>query len=144
VLASFLIEVLRRFITENKLGVVAGEGGMMRLAPGLVRIPDVSFISWDKLPARRVPLDQLPDLVPDLAVEVLSESNTAEEMQRKLKDYFDAGVQLVWHIDPRARTVEVFTGPGQPTVLREGQNLDGGSVLPRFSLPVHDLFAALV
>jgi Uma2 family endonuclease len=84
---------------------VAGEAGMMQLAPGLVRIPDVSFISWDRFPDRKLPRDPVPHLAPDLAVEVLSQSNTPKEMDRKRRDYFNAGCKLVWITDPETRTV---------------------------------------
>ena len=85
----------------------------------------------------------IPDLAPDLAVEVLSEGNTKQEMERKLKDYFFAGVRLVWYIDVKKRTVEVYTSPDQGVTLTEGQNLDGGDVLPGFRLPLRQLFARL-
>ena len=75
----------------------------MKLAEKLVRIPDVSFTNWDRVPGRVVPDAPVPDLAPDLAVEVLSEGNTREEMERKLKEYFHSDVQLVWYIDPRKR-----------------------------------------
>jgi Uma2 family endonuclease len=140
-LAAFLIRMLGNFVAAAKLGIVAGEAGMMRLAAGLVRIPDVSFVSWDRLPGRRVPREPIPDLAPDLAVEVLSESNTAREMERKLHDYFAAGVRLVWYVDPEARTVRVYTAPDQSALLREEDTLDGGAVPPGFALPLRELFA---
>jgi Uma2 family endonuclease len=111
--------------------------------PRLVRIPDVSFVSWDRLPKREVPADPIPDLAPDLAVEVLSEGNTEKEMQRKLKEYFLAGVRLVWYVDPRTRTVEVYSAPDQRTVLMEQQTLTGGDVLPGLALPLRQVFARM-
>ena len=69
---------------------------MIRLAPGLIRIPDVSFISWHRLPGRTIPHEAILSTAPDLAVEVLSPGNTQREMQAKLKEYFDgmpAGTQ---------------------------------------------------
>ncbi len=54
------------------------------------------------MPGGRLPAEAIPSLVPDLAVEVLSPSNTAAEMDQKLRDYFAAGVRLVWYLDPRA------------------------------------------
>ena len=142
-LAGALIESIRSFIRPLNLGLVTGEAGMMRLAPGLVRIPDVAFISWERLPGRRVPAEPIPDLAPDLAVEVLSESNTEGEMARKRHEYFGAGVQLVWIVDPTSRTVAVYNTPDQSTVLQETQTLEGGTVLPGFALPLQDLFAEL-
>jgi Uma2 family endonuclease len=116
---------------------------MMRLAPGLVRIPDVSFVRWEQFPNRKVTLEPVPDLYPDLAIEVLSPSNTAQEMERKLHDFFAAGSKLVWYVDWRRRTVTVYTAPDQSTVLREDQTLEGGAVLPGFTLPLRQLFAQL-
>jgi Uma2 family endonuclease len=142
-LACALIEILRGFVRSRKLGLVTGEAGMMRLMVGLIRIPDVAFISWSRLPNRRVPTEPLPDVTPDLAVEVLSASNTPREMARKRQEYFSAGVQVVWQVDLDMRTVEVFTAPDQSTVLHETHILDGGPVLPGFTLPLRELFAEL-
>ncbi len=139
-LAIALSYFLEDFLTLHNLGIVAGADGMIRLAPRLVRIPDVSFISWKRLPKRKIPREPVPHLVPDLAVEVLSESNTEAEMKRKIREYFDAGVQLVWLIDPETRTAEVYTAPDQSTLLREKQFLDGGTVLPGFRLLIRKLF----
>jgi Uma2 family endonuclease len=107
----------------------------------LVRTPDVSFISWDRLPDRKLPAEPIPDLVPDLAVEVLSATNTAEEMRLKLKDYFKAGVSLVWFIDPATQTAEAFTSPKKKTSIGRGGSLDGGRVLPGFRLTLESLLA---
>ena len=141
-LAVFLGELLNAFVRKNRLGFTLGEAGMMRLAPGLVRIPDISFISWDRLPDRRVPREPIPDLAPDLAVEVISRHNTRQEMDRKLQDYFAAGVRLVWHVyhSPR-REVWVYVSPTEHSVVREDETLDGGAVLPGFQLALADLFA---
>ena len=141
--ACALIEFLRAFVRPRKLGLVAGPDGMVRLTSGLVRIPDVSFVSWDRLPGRRVPSKPIPRLAPNLAVEVLSETNTKREMARKLREYFKAGVVLAWLIDPKARTVTVYTAVDQSVVLDEKQTLDGGPVLPGFHLPIAELFAVL-
>jgi len=142
-LASILIAILWAFVGPRNMGIVTGADGMMRLAPGLVRIPDIAFIAWNRFPNHRVPTEPIPDVAPDLAVEVLSVGNTPGEMARKRQDYFAADVQLVWQVDPNARTVEVFTAPEQSTVLHEMQTLDGGTALPGFTLPLHELFAEL-
>ena len=85
----------------------------------------------------------MPDLAPDLAVEVLSPGNTRGEMQRKLKEYFFSEVELVWYIDPRKRRVRVFTSPDDVTELSETDTLTGGDVLPGFAVEVAVLFAEL-
>jgi Uma2 family endonuclease len=144
ILAADLIRLLGTFVVEQDLGVVAGADGAVRLMAGLVRIPDVAFVAWECLPARgALPVAPIPDLAPNLAVEVLSESNTPKEMERKLKEYFLAGVRLVWYVDPERRTVQVFTAPDESRTLTEGDTLDGGDVLPGLTLPVREIFARL-
>jgi Uma2 family endonuclease len=142
-LACVLIHLLMSFVAPRALGTVVGEAGMMRLFPGLVRIPDVAYVSWDHFPNRQLPREPIPAVAPDLAVEVLSESNTEAEMKRKLRDYFAAGTRLVWFVDPDPRTVTAYTAPDRSTVLHETDTLDGGAVLPGFSLPLRQLFAEL-
>jgi Uma2 family endonuclease len=127
------------FVDQNDLGVCVGADGMMRIASGLVRIPDVSFVAWDRLPGRESPTDPIPDLAPDLAVEVLSEGNTKAEMVRKVREYFEAGVRLVWLIDPKKRTARVFSVPERSVLIRADQTLDGGEVLPGFVIRLTDL-----
>jgi Uma2 family endonuclease len=103
----------------------------------------VSFTNWDRLPGRKVPTKPVPNVSPDLAVEVLSEGNTRTEMERKLKEYFLSDVRLVWFIDPDARTVRVYTSPDKVRELTAKDTLDGGTVLPGFAVPVAQLFADL-
>lgn len=140
-LACLLSYFLNGFVVPRKLGIVAGSDGLMRLFPGLIRIPDISFVSWARLAGGRLPRDPIAAFAPDLAVEVLSPSNTRQEMERKLRDYFAAGVQLVWYVDPPSRTLTVYTAPDQSRLLHETDTLDGGSVLPGFTLPLQQLFA---
>jgi Uma2 family endonuclease len=142
-LAFLLGSALLAYTKPRKLGVVTGPDGTVRLFPGLVRIPDVAFASWDRLPGRRIPDEPIPDVAPDLAVEVLSQSNTEAEMGRKLREYFAAGVRLAWLVDPETRTVQVYTAPDQCSLLRENDTLDGGAVLPGFTLALAGLFATL-
>ncbi|MEO6811947.1 MAG: Uma2 family endonuclease [Isosphaeraceae bacterium] len=142
-LAMILGRLLLNFVLPRNLGLVTGADGMVRLFPGLVRIPDVAFASWDRVPGRTMPKDPIPDLVPDLAIEVLSDSNTKREMVRKVGEYFDAGVRLVWLVDPKARTVAVHAPATDPVILDLTATLDGGEVLPGFALPLADLFAEL-
>jgi Uma2 family endonuclease len=140
-LALRIGRLLGNFVEEHDLGEMAGADATTRLLPGLVRIPDCAFFSWEHLPGRMLPKEPIPGMVPDLAVEVLSEGNTPGERKRKLKEYFLAGVRLVWFVDPRKRIVEVFTAPDSSTVHTEEQTLDGGEVLPGLQLPVREVFA---
>jgi len=139
-LAGVLIQLLRNFLDERDLGIVLAPDGALRLAPGLVRIPDVCFISWERFPNRDLPAEPIPDLAPDLAVEVLSESNTEAEMERKLQEYFAAGTRVVWYVEPEPRTVRVYTNPSDVRLVGEAETLDGGTVLPGFQLKVREWF----
>jgi Uma2 family endonuclease len=142
-LAGALLALLRAFIIPRNLGLVSGADGLVRLAAGLVRVPDVAFISWERVPDRRMPEAPVPSLVPDLAVEVLSEGNTEEEMARKRREYFTAGVREVWTVDPRHRSVTIHRSPDLSTLLGETETLGGGEVLPGFALPLRELFSEL-
>lgn len=142
-LAGWLLTTINNFVLARNLGAVTGGAGLMELPGGPVRGPDVAFTSWGRMANRRRPADPIPELVPDLAVEVLSRSNTVGEMARKRDEYFRAGVRLVWEIDPRARTVRVYTAVDQFRDLTPADALDGGSVLPGFTLPLARLFAEL-
>ena len=79
-------------------------------------------------------------MAPDLAIEVLSAGNTAAEMQRKLRDYFTAGVKLVWYIDPATRSAKSYTAEDKFIAVDESGSLSGGDVLPGFELPLGALF----
>ncbi len=140
-LGMFLGRLLGEFVEKHGLGIVLGEAGTLKILPKQVRIPDVCFIGWDRFPGRQLPREPIPAVAPDLAVEVLSEGNTPGEMQRKLHDYFEAGVRMVWYLDPKTRTVEVFTAPDHRVLVDEHGMLDGGDVLPGFQLAIPELFA---
>lgn len=142
-LAAFLGTMLVNFVRPRNLGIITGADGTLELMPDLVRIPDVAFTKWDRLPGGKCPEDPIPLLAPNLAVEILSRSNTSAEMKAKRSEYFSAGVELVWEIDPADRTVTVYVSRKKAKVLRPGDILDGGKVLPGFTLAVADLFAEL-
>jgi Uma2 family endonuclease len=131
------------YLRQNDLGTCLAADGFLRISTGLVRAPDLSFISWARLPGRKLPKKKVPDLIPDLAVEVISESNTPAEIRRKLDEYFRSGVRLAWVIDPRKRTAKVRKSARRSTLVREHQSLDGGDVLPGFSVKLADLFKDL-
>ena len=133
---------LNLYVRSRNLGVVSGADGTLRMpSSGRVRLPDVAFVSLSRLPRSR---ERVPTLAPDLAVEVLSEGNTIEEIAQKLREYFQSGTRLAWIIDPSTRTVAVYHAPGAPTrTLNEADQLDGEQVVPGFSLPVANLFRSL-
>ena len=140
-LTCLLIHYLAAYLLHDNRGVISGAGGTVKLTTGLLRIPDITFIAWDSLPGRKLPPVPVPQVPIALAVEVLSKGNTKAEMERKVGEYFDAGTKLVWIIDPRARTARVFTGPEKSRLLKAGDALEGGDVLPGFRLALAELFA---
>lgn len=143
-LASFLGRMVGNFSDANgDLGVVIGADGTLKILPGMVRLPDMSFIVWDKFPDRKLHSAAVPALVPDIAAEVVSKGNTKAEMVRKIGEYFTAGVRLVWLVFPKSRTVRVYTSPKAVAVLTEADTLTGGDVLPGFELPLTKLFEKL-
>jgi len=142
-LAEYLSRKLGIFVDDHNLGLVATADGMIRMASRNIRIPDVSFVPWDNIPGGRVPDEPVPGIAPTLAVEVLSVSNTNAEMLGKRQDYFGSGCRIVWQIDPRTRTVEVFDSVDTLTTLTEADTLDGTPVLPGFTLPLRELFGRL-
>jgi len=140
-LACFIITEINLYLRSNDLGKVLGSDGTVKILPRTIKIPDVSFISWERWPKERLPRRPIPALVPDLVVEVLSETNTVKEMDDKLKKYLQANVRLVWYIDPESRTARSFSSPTDVTAIDKNGFLDGGEVLPGFKLSLQELFA---
>jgi Uma2 family endonuclease len=141
VLAVIIARVVANFVVSRKLGLVAITEGMFRVSPGQIRMPDVSYTSWARIP-HDVQSVAAPDLSPDLAIEILSPANTLREMERKRQDYFDGGTRLIWIVHPEPRTVDVYLpGQSEPAVLSESDSLDGFDVLPGFYHSIAAIFA---
>ena len=131
-----LLNRLGRVYLSNR-GYVTGPG-----SPATSRMPDVSFVSNARL--------SQPDLAgmlyngaPDLAVEILSDSNTPAEIQQKIGEYLGAGGKAVWVIDIDARTLTVHTADPPPLTLTDADTVDGGDYLPGFACAVADLLPAI-
>ena len=142
-LAAYIIGLLRNHIEPDDLGVVLGEAGFLRVTPGQIRAPDVTFIPWSAFPDGEIPEDEaFWSVAPGLIVEVLSPTNTKAEIDRKLRELFAAGCKLAWVIDPETQTAKVHTSAARFKEIGPDGVLDGGKVLPGFKLPLADLFAA--
>ncbi len=124
---------------SHSTGVVYTEGVGIQLPSGNVRSPDVSFVRTEKLPGGRSPVDY-GRLVPDLVVEVLSPSDSAREMAKKLEDYIGCGVPLVWVVDPERRTVIVHRVSENAAEYSRDEVLTADPVLPGFSCRVSEFF----
>jgi Uma2 family endonuclease len=142
-LATLIAEILNAFVRPRNLGHVTGEAGALELMPDLVRIPDVAYISWNNLPGGERPQERVPRGVPDIAIEILSEGNTSKEMAEKRREYFEAGVDLVWEIDPQRRLATAYRSLADFKTLTEHDRLEGEQVLPGFELPLADVFSEL-
>ena len=132
---------LRAFVRTRKLGkVLVGEIGIFtRRDPDTVRGADVAFISNERH-ARLKSHRGFLDLPPELIVEVLSPHDAPGELRRKLQEYLEAGVRLVWVADPDARTVTAYSSASDGRKLGESDVLTGGDVLPGFEVAVRELF----
>ncbi len=142
-LAGVLLQWLNNYLDQHRLGVATGPDGMTRLFDDTVRGPAVAFVAWKRLPGGRIPQDPVPHLVPNFVIEVLSVGSTYAEMSRKRREYFHAGVELLWMVDHRSRTVTVFRSAQNATVAKVGERLDGDSVLPGWQVDIGELFSRL-
>lgn len=139
-IAVQLITLLNLFVKQHNMGEVLGADGMLRLQKN-VFIPDVSYLSKERLPGGKLPWDPgIAKLVPDLAVEVISPSNTTRELETKRNAYFAAGVRQMWTIDPNTETVTVWTSATESATYAKGQSFEAVPVLPGFQLQVADVF----
>ncbi len=140
---TFLIAfALNQIVKPQRLGKVVVELLFRIDAEGkLKRRPDLAFVSARKWPVgRRVPKGEAWDMVPDLAVEVVSASNTAQEVIQKVVDYLAAGSRLVWVVYPDLKQVHVYTDLTSARILTEPAELDGSDVIPGFRLSLTELF----
>ena len=127
------------FVDENALGDVTTADGGYRLDEDNMRVPDVAYVSNERLAAQDDPTKYVEG-PPDLAVEVISPTDTASATQEKIDLYLRTGVRLVWVVYPSVRKVYVYRPGKDVRVLGEKDTLEGGEVLPGFSLPVLDIF----
>jgi Uma2 family endonuclease len=139
--AALVLGYLDQFLRQHNLGVHLGPDAMFRMSGGNTRMPDIAFISWERLPADGLPDDPITAIPPDFAVEILSPSNTQAEINLKISEYLASGARLVWIIDPTTQSGEMLTSPGTSIPVPAGGNLVGDPVLPGFVLPLLDLFA---
>ena len=134
--------LLGMHVRQHKLGrVYSSEAGFV-LFPGreTVRVPDVAFVRTDRMPQGEARW-HFPRLAPDLAVEVLLPTDRDPDVRAKVAMYHEAGVPLVWLVDPRAQTVTVLARGQEPAALTGADTLDGGDVLPDLRIEVAEIFA---
>ncbi|MFN3926401.1 MAG: Uma2 family endonuclease [Pseudanabaenaceae cyanobacterium] len=143
-ICSLLLAALVRYISTKKLGIVLDSSTAFRMQNGNYRSPDVSFFAKDRL----ADLEELPtdclEGAPDLAVEVIASGDSTDEIHQKLVEYFQSGTKLAWVIYPTENFVLVYRSAQEPDrLLKSTDDLDGEDVIPRFKLPVAELFQKL-
>jgi Uma2 family endonuclease len=144
VIAGRIFAALNAFVEPRQLGQCFPDNTGF-LLPGLrdtVRSPDAAFVRGECLPEQGIGAGWVA-VAPDLVVEILSPSETASELEEKLRDYRAAGTRLIWVVDPATRVVSVRSATTPDVWLTEADSLDGDDVLPGFTIPVAKLFARL-
>jgi Uma2 family endonuclease len=144
IIAGRIAIILGFFVLQNKLGEVltAETGFRLFVDKKTVRVPDVSFLSNEKL-AEIKNVNKFYDGTPDLAIEVISPSETYNDVQGKLEDYLSAGVKMVWIIRPENKIVTTYRTLSDFKILRENEELNGEDLLPNFKCNLTDIFANL-
>ena len=141
IFAFWLGTLMNNHIVPNRLGTLTGPDVLVRLFPTTLRAADIAFTSRTQYINDKRERAAIGTVIPNLIVEIHSESNRAGEIRRKRIEYFKAGVELVWEIDPRKQIVIVFTDVDRSDTLTVADTLDGGTVLPGFSVKLDKLFA---
>ncbi len=142
-LTSTWFRILSQFAWKDGLGQVVAEA-LFLLAPpprNLQRRPDLAFVSFNRWPRERLVTSAAAwEVVPNLAIEIVSPSNGANEIVEKIEDYFDVGVERVWVVYPKVEKVYVYDAPASVQILTRTQTLEGGSLLPGLALPLAEIF----
>ena len=139
------LAMLREHVMKSRLGWVFTSSNLYRCfpdRPDQIRKPDVSFIARDRFGPEHF-ASRIVTIAPDLAVEVVSPNDKAEDLERKVHDYLLAGVRLVWLVFPEARLGRVHRPDGSANLLTIEDAFDGESVLPGLRLPLLDLFSTI-
>jgi Uma2 family endonuclease len=142
-LAMYIGRLLGMYFGAVTPGRILGADGFFRLGENLLRAPDVSFTPWSSFEDGEPPEEAYWSVAPAFMVEVRSPSNTDAEMDRKVNEFFAAGTQLAWVINPAKKSARVYTSAKKFKELGATDTLDGGKVLPGFKLKLADLFASL-
>lgn len=141
ILATFLSTAINNFAAPKKLGMAINET-THKVDERNSRRPDVSYVEFAKLPAWEILLEDPPllECAPNVAIEIISPTNTIAEMDTRIENFFTSGVQLVWVVHRQSRQVYVYASTKNCKILEIDDVLDGGKVLPGFTLPLAELF----
>ncbi len=139
--AGVIFRILDQFCRENRLGWVLPEGASFQCFqahPGRVRKVDVSFLRLQRVSLNQATTEGHCPIAPDLAIEVVSPNDTAYEIDEKVREFLDAGVPLIWVVNPEQRTVAIHRAGGMGAILRENDEISGEDVVPGFRCRVGD------
>jgi Uma2 family endonuclease len=140
IIAARLVFRLQTWIEQGAGGYVGVESGfILGRNPDTVRAPDVFYVRADRIPEGGVP-EAFWDMAPDLAVEIVSPSESADEVREKVRDYLAAGTPLVWVVYPRSQEVLVHTPDGAAYTYSGQDILQHADMLPGFTCVAADLF----
>lgn len=143
-ITNLLLFSLFQYADETQNGTALGEALFAIPSPsdpGKQRRPDIAYVNAHRWPrGQRAPDTDPWPVAPNLAVEVLSPNDRIREVEDKISEYFEAGVELVWVVDPHKERVRVYTSPDAMQTVNKSATLTGGSVIPGFSLPLVQLF----
>lgn len=136
--AAQITHAIMNYLDTNPIGVLLLPANYRtERGPDTVRVPDISFVTYERLnPESRLFFEGSPDL----AIEVLSPSNSSREMVQKMHEYFATGSRMVWLADPQRRTVAIHALEATPYMIGGHEILDGGDVLPGFRAPINKFF----
>ena len=138
-IALTVLEALQLYLRQFSVARALPETGyILAQDPLTIRQPDVSILRKDRIAATDA--DGYFQGAPDLAVEIVTPPDSARDLEIKAKQYLQAGAQQVWVLYPKARSIHVFSGASPVQILDDSQTLEGGELLPGFSVKVVDLF----
>jgi Uma2 family endonuclease len=144
VLASWLCHLMNSVAAGKKLALAVNEVlFVLHAARNLKRRPDVAFVSSARWTTSVVARDPAWNVVLNLAIEIVSPTNLAEEIDRKITDYSQSGVRSVWVFYSDSGRVYVYQSPTHVSILERTDTLDGGEVLLGFRLPIAQLYEAV-
>jgi Uma2 family endonuclease len=134
-----IVHILATFLETHPIGIVCGDNLGVKLPTGNVRSPDITFVRSEKAPTGTA-ADGFAEFIPDLAVEVLSPQDSLKEVGRKIGEFLDCGVPVVWLVDPAHKTITVYRSLSQTEQLRPEDSITAEGILPGFSCSVSRFF----
>jgi Uma2 family endonuclease len=134
-----IVHIIASFLDGHPIGKVYGDNVGLVFPNGNLRSPDVFFVRNEKLPNGRSPVT-FGEFIPDLAVEVLSPNDSPLHITQKIGEFLDAGVPIVWLVDPQTRVVTVYRSLSQTEQLHVDDTITADPVLPGFACLVSRFF----